>query len=66
MYTTSANTAATGRNPSAVNSERTAIAVAALNSRLCRNDGCSAHTMSERKAAPRQAVSAMSVVAKPA
>src|ERR1019366_7252745 len=65
-YARKAKNAAAGRNPNAVNLLTTASAVAAPSHRLCCQVGSSAHHSSAKKAAERQAVSGMSVVATPA
>src|SRR4051812_18695494 len=65
-YRTNVDTTATGKKPSVVNFETTAKPVVAPSNKLCCKPGCSAQTSSEKKAAIKQPVRAISVVATPA
>src|ERR1041385_5136844 len=65
-HASAAKSAAAGKNPRAVNLQQTASPVASPSRTLFRHVGCSAQTSSAKKAAVRQPVSAISVVATPA
>src|SRR5712692_7370664 len=65
-YKTSANAAAMGKKPRAVNFETTARPVVEPNNKPCFQPGSSTHSSREKNAAVRHPVSAISVVATPA